>query len=228
MPSENMNGTFGKLVLLRHGQTVWSESGQYTGRTDIPLTAEGRKQAVAAGERLRLMFPEGFLPEDIFVSSRVRAQETAQLAGYAEHTDVEHIVEWDYGRAEGRTRQEIAAAAGFPWDVWRDGPKMLDVSMEGTHIEVLPDGQQVTVVNGAGESVDEAAARTREAIDAAMPAIISGRNVLMVAHAHILRILTSQWLEMNPHFARHLRLDTAHFCVLGIYKGDRVIDHWNM
>ena len=43
----------GRLVLLRHGQTVWSESGQHTGRTNIPLTDTGCEQARAAGERLR-------------------------------------------------------------------------------------------------------------------------------------------------------------------------------
>ena len=45
--------TPGRLVLLRHGQTVWSESGQHTGRTNIPLTDIGCDQARAAGERLR-------------------------------------------------------------------------------------------------------------------------------------------------------------------------------
>lgn len=47
------------------------------------------------------------------------------------------------------------------------------------------------------------------------------------AHAHVLRILTSQWLDVDPHFARLLRLDTAHYCVLSQYKGDNVIEHWN-
>lgn len=52
--------TPGRLVLLRHGQTVWSESGQHTGRTNIPLTDIGCDQARAAGERLREAFPQGF------------------------------------------------------------------------------------------------------------------------------------------------------------------------
>ncbi|MDU2403976.1 MAG: histidine phosphatase family protein, partial [Bifidobacterium longum] len=51
--------------------------------------------------------------------------------------------------------------------------------------------------------------------------------VLLVAHAHILRILTSQWLGVDPHFARLLRLDTAHYSVLSVYKGDNVIERWN-
>ena len=193
----------GRLVLLRHGQTVWSESGQHTGRTNIPLTDTGCEQARAAGEQ------------------------TAQLAGYGDFKVLDEIAEWDYGRAEGRTRQEVSEAGGFQWDVWRDGPRSLPESLEGDWVETLPSGEQVPVHNGPGETVEEAAARTRDAIDAVMPLLNAGHDVLLVAHAHVLRILTSQWLDVDPHFARLLRLDTAHYCVLSQYKGDNVIEHWN-
>ena len=201
----------GHLVLLRHGQTVWSESGQHTGRTNIPLTDTGCEQARAAGERLREAFPNGFDQGCMFASPLRRAQQTAQLAGYGDFKVLDEIAEWDYGRAEGRTRQEVSEAGGFQWDVWRDGPRSLPESLEGDWVETLPSGEQVPVHNGPGETVEEAA----------------GHDVLLVAHAHVLRILTSQWLDVDPHFARLLRLDTAHYCVLSQYKGDNVIEHWN-
>ncbi|WP_455588108.1 histidine phosphatase family protein, partial [Bifidobacterium sp.] len=98
---------FGDLVLLRHGQTLWSESGQYTGRTDIPLTEVGREQARAAGKRLRAMFPRGFEPCDVYTSDLRRAMTTAELAGFTEHEVTADLEEWDYGRAEGRTRSQL-------------------------------------------------------------------------------------------------------------------------
>ena len=210
--------TPGRLVLLRHGQTVWSESGQHTGRTNIPLTDIGCDQARAAGERLREAFPQGFAQGCMFASPLRRAQQTAQLAGYGDFKVLPEIAEWDYGRAEGRTRQDVSAAGGFAWDVWRDGPRSLPESLEG---------DWVPVHNGPGETVEEAAARTREAIATVKPLLDAGNDVLLVAHAHVLRILTSQWLGVDPHFARLLRLDTAHYCVLSQYKGDNVIEHWN-
>ena len=93
--------TPGRLVLLRHGQTVWSESGQHTGRTNIPLTDIGCDQARAAGERLREAFPQGFAQGCMFASPLRRAQQTAQLAGYGDFEVLPEIAEWDYGRAEG-------------------------------------------------------------------------------------------------------------------------------
>ena len=89
------------LVLLRHGQTVWSESGQHTGRTNIPLTAVGEQQAADAGRRLREAFPEGFSQGCVFSSPLKRACQTAELAGFADHGVLDGVAEWDYGRARG-------------------------------------------------------------------------------------------------------------------------------
>ena len=86
------------------------------------------------------------------------------------------IAEWDYGCAEGRTRQEVSAVGGFAWDVWRDGPQALPESLEGDWIETLPNGEQVPVHNGPGETVEEAAARTREAIATVKPLLDAGKR----------------------------------------------------
>lgn len=217
----------GHLVLLRHGQTVWSESGQHTGRTNIPLTPAGERQAVAAGERLRTAFPEGFDDGCVFGSPLKRAQQTARLAGFAQISTLDDIAEWDYGCAEGRTRQTVSDMAGFDWNVWRDGPTSLPESMNADWEETLPGGERVNVHAGAGESLEDAAARARDAIGQVAPLVESGKDVLLVAHAHILRILTSQWIGLDPGFGRLLRLDTAHYSVLSLYKGDRVIERWN-
>ncbi|MBT1181985.1 histidine phosphatase family protein [Bifidobacterium sp. CP2] len=220
-------GGSGFLVLLRHGQTAWSESGQHTGRTNVPLTSVGREQAAAAGERLRAAFPGGFRADCVFSSPLKRAQQTAELAGFAEHGTLDGIAEWDYGRAEGRTRQRVREMSGFDWDVWRDGPQSLPASMDADWTERLPEGGEVQVHAGTGETVEEAAARARGAIAQVTPLLEAGHDVLLVAHAHILRILTSQWLGVDPRFARLLRLDTAHYSVLSRYKGDNVIERWN-
>ncbi|OZG65622.1 histidine phosphatase family protein [Bifidobacterium eulemuris] len=231
MTTQNVDGKAaaksGRLVLLRHGQTAWSESGQHTGRTNIPLTSEGERQAIAAGDRLREAFPDGFAQGCVFASPLRRAQQTADLAGFTQRATLDGIAEWDYGRAEGRTRQQVSEAAGFAWDVWRDGSLALPESLEGDWEETLPSGERIAVHNGRGETLDEAAARARGAIAEVLPLVESGRDVLLVAHAHILRILTSQWLGVEPEFARQLRLDTAHYSVLGQYKGDNVIERWN-
>ena len=208
---ENSRGGNGFLVLLRHGQTVWSESGQHTGRTNIPLTAVGEQQAADAGRRLREAFPEGFSQGCVFSSPLKRACQTAELAGFADH-----------GVLDG-----IGEASGFEWDVWRDGPRSLTPTLEGDWVETLPSGEQVPVHAGPGETLEEAAVRAKSAIDEITPLLKDGHNVLLVAHAHILRILTSQWLGVDPHFARLLRLDTAHYSVLSVYKGDNVIERWN-
>ena len=217
----------GHLILLRHGQTVWSVSGQHTGRTDIPLTPTGQDQARQAGARLLQAFPQGFAPDHVFVSPLRRARQTAALAGYPQATVLDGLAEWDYGRAEGHTRQQISEASGFAWDVWRDGPSRVSMELAGDWTATLPGGEQVPVHNGEGETVAEAAERTRGVIRQVSAALDDGHDVLLVAHAHILRILTTQWLGVDPHDGRLLRLDTAHYCVLGQYHGDHVIVHWN-
>lgn len=104
-----------QIHLVRHGETEWSRSGQHTGRTDIPLTDRGRRQAQAIGERLR-----GHDFALILTSPSSRAAETARLAGFPEAERAPDLMEWDYGAFEGRTTAQIRETLPG-WTIWR-GP----------------------------------------------------------------------------------------------------------
>jgi broad specificity phosphatase PhoE len=91
-----------RLWLVRHGPTEWSSSGRHTGRTDVPLTAEGEREAAALRDRLT-----GVDFGLVLTSPLQRARRTAALAGFPD-AEVEPLArEWDYGDYEGRTRAEI-------------------------------------------------------------------------------------------------------------------------
>jgi broad specificity phosphatase PhoE len=102
--------------LVRHGETEWSASGQHTGRTDLPLTIEGklhaRQIAVFLGSRVFAL---------VLTSPLQRARETCQLAGYGDTAIIDaNLREWDYGEYEGRTTPQIQVERPG-WSLWRDG-----------------------------------------------------------------------------------------------------------
>src|SRR6185437_14367345 len=88
------------LVIVRHGQTEWSRTGQHTGRTDLPLTATGEQQARAVGATIRAVLADQ-APALVLSSPRQRARHTAELAGYPPDELTEDAAEWDYGELEG-------------------------------------------------------------------------------------------------------------------------------
>ena len=96
--------------------------------------------------------------------------------------------EWDYGGYEGRTTQEIQA--GRPgWYLWRDGVIPGDADHPGETVEQV------------GERADRVLARVRP--------LLERGNVALVAHAHVLRVLTARWLQLEPSGGRLFRLDTG-------------------
>ncbi|NEG95629.1 histidine phosphatase family protein [Bifidobacterium sp. SMB2] len=213
----------GNVYLLRHGQTYWAMSGQHTGRTDVPLTEVGKQQAVAAGERVREAHPEAFAA--VWCSPLVRASETAKLAGF-DAKPCDDLMEWDYGRAEGRTRGQIGEALGRAWNLWLDGPQAVPEALGAERVETLPDGQQVQVHLTEGETLDEAFARARRVVEKVRAYSEEGKDVLLVAHSHILRLVAMAWVDLPPVEGRKFELGTARYIVLGDHKGQPVIEHW--
>ena len=104
------------MVLVRHGETEWTLTGQHTGRTDIPLTERGRKEA-------RLLAPLLASADFALVLSSPlrRARETCKLAGLGRSRgDRAQPVEWNYGDYEGLTSKQIERTAPN-WMLFTDG-----------------------------------------------------------------------------------------------------------
>jgi broad specificity phosphatase PhoE len=105
-----------RLFLVRHGETAWSREGRHTGRSDLPLTPEGREQAETLPAKLA-----GLQFAAVFVSPLLRARETCEIAGFADRAVVEpDLIEWDYGAYEGLTSAEIHKDRPG-WTLFRDG-----------------------------------------------------------------------------------------------------------
>ena len=111
-----MSETLPVVHLARHGETAWSLSGQHTGRTDLPLTERGERNARRIGERVR-----GLVFAKVLTSPLQRASRTCELAGFGAAAEVDRdLLEWDYGHYEGRTSAEIRAERP-EWQLFRDG-----------------------------------------------------------------------------------------------------------
>ena len=105
-----------QLYFIRHGETAWSLSGQHTGRTDIPLTAQGEVQAQKLAPSLqRVQFAH------VFTSPSQRARRTCELAGLGSVAEIESdIAEWDYGEYEGLRSVDIRKDRPG-WNIFTDG-----------------------------------------------------------------------------------------------------------
>ena len=174
------------VYLARHGETAWSVSGQHTGLTDLPLTQRGERNARQLGERLR-----GLAFAKVFTSPLQRAVRTCELAGYRGVAEVDRdLLEWDYGRYEGRRTDEIRAERP-DWQLFRDG---------------CPGGESPAQV---ASRADRVVSRVRA---------IQG-DVLLFSSGHILRMLAVRWLGLEPSNGGRFLLSTASLSALG-YEHD--------
>jgi broad specificity phosphatase PhoE len=188
--------TFSKLFLLRHGNTDWSDSRRHTGRTDIPLNADGEKHARLLGRRLA-----GEQFSRVFVSPLLRVRRTCELAGFADHAQVDqNLTEWNYGDYEGILTTEVHRTRP-DWYLYRDG---------APH----------------GESPTEVAIRADRFIEQVKH--IDG-DVAAFSSAQIIRMIAARWLGLAPLEAQCFSTATVSVGILG-YEHDRsqpVILLWN-
>jgi probable phosphoglycerate mutase len=134
----------------------------------------------------------------VLVSPLVRARETGALAGFDQAQVCDDLREWDYGAYEGLTTAEIRAERPG-WSLWRDG---------------APEG----------ETLDQVARRA-DAVVAAVRAVPG--DVLVFAHAHILRVVAARWLDLPPGDGSRWVLGPASLSILGWERETPVIERWN-
>jgi broad specificity phosphatase PhoE len=192
----------GELIVIRHGETAWSRELKHTGRTDLPLTPAGE----AAAARLACELAARPIVAT-FASPAQRAVRTAQLAGLKNIQTDADLWEWDYGGYEGLTTAQIRAERPG-WYLWRDG--------------VIPGD-----ADHPGETVDQVGQRADRVLSRARPLLTEG-DVALVAHGHLLRILTARWLGLEADDGRLFRLDTGTLSTLGPEHDEPVISTWNV
>lgn len=190
----------GRLILLRHGETEWSKDGRHTGVTDLPLTADGER---AAAELPRLL--SQFDVVAAYSSPLQRARRTAELAGISDPEILSDLREWDYGGYEGRSTPQIRKDLGYEWEIFTDG--------------VVPG-------DTPGETVEDVAARASHVLQHVLPQQRRG-DVVLVAHGHLLRILSAVWLRLGARFGASLELDPGRVCLLGHHHDTPTIRGWN-
>ena len=188
-------------MLLRHGETEWSRSGRHTSVTDLDLTEEGERRARAVAP---VIAERDF--GLVLSSPRRRAVHTAELAGFGGRmATTEDLAEFDYGAYEGLTTPQIHERRP-DWDLWRDG---------------TPPGPT------PGETAGQVRVRVERVLARAQPVLDGGKDVLLVAHGHVLRAVGAAWIGLPPDGGANLVLSTAGLAELGFEHGKRVIDLWN-
>jgi broad specificity phosphatase PhoE len=183
-----------QIYLCRHGETQWTLTGQHTSFSDIPLTKHGREQAGAMGKHL-----QGIHFHTVLVSPMARAKETLALTGI-QHPGIinPHVVEWDYGRYEGITTDQVHEK--YPgWNIFDNGAP-------------------------GGESLEEVSARA----DLVLKSLIYEKeNTLIVSHGHFLRVLAARWLGLTANAGKLFTLSVASISILGYEREHHVIKMWN-
>jgi probable phosphoglycerate mutase len=192
-----MTSSLPKIYLARHGETLWSASGQHTGLSDIPLTEQGVRNARRLGQRLQnLTFKK------VLSSPLQRTIKTAKLAGFDKQLCIDpDLIEWNYGDYEGMTTVEIQKN-NPDWFIFRDGCPHGESPQQIAH---RCDGmiQKLRAING---------------------------DILIFSHAHVLRMLTTRWLELKPEEGRLYFLNTGSLSILGYEHNsysEPVIRLWN-
>lgn len=207
-----------KLVFIRHGQSEWNLSNQFTGWVDVDLSEEGVKQAKNAGKLLKA---EGIEFDQAYTSVLTRAIKTLHYALeecgqlWIPETKTWRLNERHYGALQGLNKAETAEKYGDEQvHIWRRSydtlPPLLKETDEGSaakdrrysHLDprAVPGGENLKV--------------TLERVipfweDQIAPDLIDGKNVIIAAHGNSLRALTKYIEDISDDDIMNLEMATG-------------------
>lgn len=193
-----------RLILIRHGVTEWNATGRYQGQTDIPLNAEGRRQAAAVAQRLAQ------IPVDaVYTSDLCRAAETARAIAAPHGLEARQdprLREMNFGVWQGLSYQQIAEQAPEALAAWN-----------ADRVHLAPPG---------GESLAKLAARTLDSLAEIQAAYPEG-TVIVVSHGGTVRVILCGLLG-HP-LATYWQFEVYNTAVSEIELRDRgpVVVRWN-
>ncbi len=181
-----------RLVLIRHGQSIWNAENRFTGWTDVELSEKGEKEAAEAGEQLA-----DFAFDIVHTSALIRAQRTAGIimqhnraSGEIPTRKDQRLNERHYGALQGLNKAETAEKHGAEQvHIWR---------------------RSFDVAPPEGESLEMTAARTIPYFtDEILSDLESGKNVLCAAHGNSLRSIVMHIENLSPDEIIKLEIPTG-------------------
>ncbi|MEU6074798.1 bifunctional RNase H/acid phosphatase [Micromonospora sp. NPDC047074] len=182
-----------RLILVRHGETAFTEQRRYSGRGDVPLSERGRAQARATAARVAALAPSvAAVVSSPLSRCTATAEAIAKALGGVPVRREDDLIECDFGAWEGRTFA----------DVRQEWPGEMDAWLASTR--VAPPG---------GESFAEVAERCRRAIDGLCRAY-PGETVVVVSHVSPIKLVLRDALAAGDGFLHRLFLDAAGISVL--------------
>lgn len=174
------------VYLIRHGETQWNADGnRYCGRTDIPLTEKGILQAMELNKQL-----ENISFQHIYSSPLQRAVQTARIAGGSNVVITDNrLIEVDFGKWEGKTKEEFIEEDPSIWNNWLNDPSNFKAGEDG-------------------ESASEVLSRVNDFFEYALNKTPNG-NILVVGHNGINRLYLSFKLSMQLKYYRRIHQENA-------------------
>lgn len=207
-----------KLVLIRHGQSEWNLSNQFTGWVDVDLSEEGVKQAQNAGKAIK---KAGLEFDYAYTSVLKRAIKTLHYALeesdqiWVPETKTWRLNERHYGALQGQNKKEAAEKFGEDQvHTWRRSydvlPPLLDANDEGSAAQdrryanldpkLIPGGENLKVTLERVMPLWE---------DEIAPKLLDGKNIIIAAHGNSLRALSKYIEQISDEDIINLEMATG-------------------